>query len=153
MFISPFTFRAAASFSVCDLISSSTEGGRLYAGSTQAESPLWMPASSMCCITPPMMVRVPSLRQSTSTSVASSRNLSISTGLPGETSTARTNLMRMILRRKPKVYHYDPKLKETLMDLILHRFRNPTTGYWGESYVRDGNVEYRRRPQHDVPHC
>ena len=51
-------------------------------------------------------------------------------------------LMRMILRRKPKAYDYDPKLKETLMDLILHRFRNPTTGYWGESYVRDGNVEY-----------
>ena len=31
-------------------------------------------------------------------------------------------LMRMILRRKPKAYHFDPKLKETLMDLILHRF-------------------------------
>ena len=26
------------------------------------------------------------------------------------------------------------------MDLILHRFRNQITGYWGESYVRDGRV-------------
>ena len=51
-------------------------------------------------------------------------------------------LMRMILRQKPKAYHYDPKLKETLMDLLLHRFRNPTTGYWGESYVREGRVEF-----------
>ncbi len=25
-----------------------------YGGSTQAESPEWMPASSMCCITPPI---------------------------------------------------------------------------------------------------
>ena len=25
---------------------------------TQAESPEWMPASSMCCITPPMTTRV-----------------------------------------------------------------------------------------------
>ena len=44
-------------------------------------------------------------------------------------------LMRMILRHKPKRYAYDPGLKATLMDLILHRFRNPGTGYWGERYV------------------
>ena len=58
-------------------------------GITHAESPEWMPASSMCCITPPIAVRVPSERQSTSTSVALSRNLSMSTGLPGDTSIAR----------------------------------------------------------------
>ena len=53
-----------------------------------------------------------------------------------------SNLMRMILRHKPKQYAYDPKLKATLMDLILHRFRNPTTGYWGESYIRNGRVYF-----------
>ena len=34
-------------------------------------------------------------------------------------------LLRMILGQKPKTYPYDPKLKETMMDLILHRLRNP----------------------------
>jgi hypothetical protein len=50
--------------------------------------------------------------------------------------------MRMILRHRPKQYAYNPKLNATLMDLILHRFRNPATGYWGESYVRDGHVQF-----------
>jgi len=53
-----------------------------------------------------------------------------------------SNLMRMILRHRPKQYAYDPKLKKTLMDLLLNRFRNPVTGYWGESYVRNGPVEF-----------
>ena len=54
----------------------------------QAESPEWMPASSMCSITPPTIVRAPSQTASTSTSVASSRNLSIRTGCSGLASTA-----------------------------------------------------------------
>ena len=87
-FIRPLTFSSRAMARVCRLISSMTAGGRLCGGMTQAESPEWMPASSMCCITPPMSVRVPSLRQSTSTSMAASRNLSIRIGLPGDTSMA-----------------------------------------------------------------
>ena len=51
-------------------------------------------------------------------------------------------LMRMILRHKPKQYVYDPRLKATLMDLILHRFRNPVTGYWGERYVNGGHTYF-----------
>jgi len=51
-------------------------------------------------------------------------------------------LMRMILRHKPKQYVYDPGLKATLMDLILHRFRNPVTGYWGERYVSGGQAYF-----------
>lgn len=51
-------------------------------------------------------------------------------------------LMQMILRGRPQHYIVDPKLKATLLDLILHRFRNPSTGWWGESYVRDGRVEF-----------
>ena len=60
-----------------------------YGGSTQAESPEWMPASSMCCMTPPMTQRVPSEMASTSASNASSRKLSISTGCSGATRAAR----------------------------------------------------------------
>jgi len=28
------------------------------------------------------------------------------------------------------------------MDLVLHRFRNPNTGWWGEYYVRDGQAVF-----------
>jgi hypothetical protein len=51
-------------------------------------------------------------------------------------------LMRMILRHKPRQYAYDPGLKAALMGLILRRFRNPPTGYWGERYVRDGQIYF-----------
>jgi hypothetical protein len=53
-----------------------------------------------------------------------------------------TNLMRLILRDRPKGYNWDPRLKETLKDLIFNHFRNPETGWWGESYVRDGHVQF-----------
>jgi len=42
---------------------------------THAESPEWMPASSMCSMMPATTTVSPSARQSTSTSTASSRNL------------------------------------------------------------------------------
>ena len=54
----------------------------------QAESPEWTPASSMCSITPATIVRSPSLMASTSTSMASSRKRSISTGFPWATMNA-----------------------------------------------------------------
>jgi hypothetical protein len=53
-----------------------------------------------------------------------------------------SNLMRLILRDQPKGYAWHPQLKEALMHLILHRLRNPATGYWGERYVRDGGVQF-----------
>ena len=58
-------------------------GSILYEGSTAAESPLWMPASSMCCMIPPMTTRSPSATASTSTSKASSRKRSTRTGCSG----------------------------------------------------------------------
>ena len=51
------------------------------------------------------------------------------------------DLMRLILRDQPKGYPWDPRLKATLRHLI-HRFRNPATGWWGERYVRDGHVVF-----------
>ena len=56
---------------------------------TQAESPEWIPASSMCCMIPPITTRVPSASASTSTSKASSRKRSSRTGCSGEASSAR----------------------------------------------------------------
>ena len=49
-------------------------------GSTHAESPEWMPASSMCSMTPPRNSSVPSNSASTSISIASSRKRSMSSG-------------------------------------------------------------------------
>jgi hypothetical protein len=49
-------------------------------------------------------------------------------------------LTRMLIRDRN--FSVDPELKATLMDSILHRFRNPQTGWWGESYSRSGHVEF-----------
>jgi hypothetical protein len=53
-----------------------------------------------------------------------------------------SNVMRLILRDRPVGYRWDPKLKETLRDLVFNRFRNSDTGWWGESYVRDGKIQF-----------
>ena len=53
-----------------------------------------------------------------------------------------SNLLRLILRDRPKGYNWNPELKNTLTDLIFKRFRDPQTGWWGESYVRDGRVQF-----------
>jgi hypothetical protein len=53
-----------------------------------------------------------------------------------------SNLLRLILRDRPVGYNWDPKLKETMTDLIFNHFRNPETGWWGESYVRDGHIQF-----------
>ena len=73
------------------VIGASIAAGRVCGGMTIAASPECTPAYSMCSSMPPTTEVSPSLMQSTSSSIASSRNLSISTGLPGMTSnTCRT---------------------------------------------------------------
>jgi hypothetical protein len=52
------------------------------------------------------------------------------------------NLMRLILRDHPQGYPWDPRMKATILDLIMHHFRNPATGWWGERYVRDGRIVF-----------
>ena len=65
------------------LTSSTMSAGSEYGGSEHAESPEWMPASSMCSITPPTTTApVLSATTSTSSSTASSRNWSTSSGKP-----------------------------------------------------------------------
>ena len=51
-----------------------------------------------------------------------------------------SDLLRLILRDRPTGYQWDPRLKETLKDLIFNKFRNKETGWWGESYIRDGKL-------------
>ena len=79
------TSRRLAIAAVYEWITSTTHDGSVGGGITQAESPEWTPASSTCSITPPISTSpVASRIASTSTSVASARNRSISTGRSAE---------------------------------------------------------------------
>ena len=51
-------------------------------------------------------------------------------------------LMQMIIRGRPENYIVDTSLKKTLFNLILYKFRNPLTGWWGEKYVRNGDTDF-----------
>ena len=84
----PTTPRAAASAWVCSFSARIWSSPSEYGGSAHAASPECTPAFSMCSMTPPTTTASPSAIASTSTSVASSRNLSTSTGCSGETRTA-----------------------------------------------------------------
>jgi hypothetical protein len=53
-----------------------------------------------------------------------------------------TDLLRLIMRDRPKEYQWDPRLKETIHNLIFNQFRNHETGWWGERYIRDGKVQF-----------
>ena len=89
MLTSPRTPSASASRRVsARTSSSSSRTARWYGGSTQALSPEWIPASSMCCITAATTTSSPSQSASTSSSKASSRKRSSSTGCSGEAATA-----------------------------------------------------------------
>jgi hypothetical protein len=58
-----------------------------------------------------------------------------------ELNEALSTLTRLIIRGQPRAYHWDPAMKSTLLDL-LRQMRNPSTGWWGERYRRDGRVDF-----------
>ena len=72
----PTTPSARAIPSVCSRICSSISSPSVCGGSTQAESPEWIPASSTCCMIPAIHTSLPSHSASTSTSIESSRKRS-----------------------------------------------------------------------------
>ena len=72
----PTTSSACAIPSVWARIWESISSPSACGGSTHAESPEWMPASSTCCMIPAIQTSVPSHRASTSTSIESSRKRS-----------------------------------------------------------------------------
>ena len=76
MLISPSVPSASAMPRVVSRISSSISGPSECGGSTQALSPEWMPASSTCCMMPPIQTPRPSHSASTSSSIAFSRKRS-----------------------------------------------------------------------------
>ena len=88
MFINPITFSSFAIFFAWLLMLSWISLLRLYGGREQPESPECIPACSICWRIPPISIESPSETTSTSTSIASVRYRSKSTGLLFETSTA-----------------------------------------------------------------
>jgi hypothetical protein len=58
-----------------------------------------------------------------------------------ELNESMADLLRFILRNRPKGYPWNSALKATMMDLVLNYLRNPQTGWWGERYVRSGTVK------------
>jgi hypothetical protein len=55
---------------------------------------------------------------------------------------AFVNLIRLVNAGEPAGYSWHPQLKQTLMNLTLNVYRNQDTGWWGETYIRDGKREY-----------
>ncbi len=72
-FIRPPTFSALASAFVWRSSSSTISLESVCTGSEQAESPEWMPASSICSMMPETKTSLPSQSASTSTSTAFDR--------------------------------------------------------------------------------
>ena len=85
-FINPTTLSSKAKSVVIFEICFMAFDEILYGGKTQAESPEWIPASSICCMIAPICTFLPSHKASTSNSKASSRNWSINIGCPAVTS-------------------------------------------------------------------
>jgi hypothetical protein len=67
-----------------------------------------------------------------------------STGLSNrrELNESLANLIRLIVNGRPAYYHWHPDLKKSLTELVLHRLRNSRTGWWGETYIRDGREDF-----------
>ena len=85
----PRTPTPAAIRLVASRMASMSAWPSVIGGSAHAESPEWIPASSMCSITPPRYRSSPSYSASTSISIASSRKRSMSTGCSGLACVAR----------------------------------------------------------------
>mmetsp|Transcript_14341 Transcript_14341/g.41816 ORF Transcript_14341/g.41816 Transcript_14341/m.41816 type:complete len:356 (-) Transcript_14341:2023-3090(-) len=112
MLMSPTTPSSAAIILVHSRICTPTSGLMVCVGMLHAESPEWMPACSMCSITP-AITQLPSLSRSasTSSSTARSRYLSTSTGWSWSTSTANVmyrlrsvSLYTISIARPPSTY-------------------------------------------------
>ncbi len=51
-------------------------------------------------------------------------------------------LIQMIIRGRPQNYIVDSTLRQSLKNIVLKQLRNNYTGWWGESYIRNGHVEF-----------
>lgn len=59
-----------------------------------------------------------------------------------ELNAAYVDLIRLVVDGEPKGYHWNPGVKEALLNLTLDTYRNKKTGWWGETYIHNGKREY-----------
>ena len=52
-------------------------------------------------------------------------------------------LLRMLVLGEPQEFQVDPALKQALLGRILHEYRNPASGYWGERYQRGNRIDFQ----------
>jgi len=52
-----------------------------------------------------------------------------------------SDLLRLILRNKPRGYVWAPGMKAAVLEAVSG-FRNPQTGWWGERYVHGDSTEF-----------
>jgi hypothetical protein len=55
---------------------------------------------------------------------------------------AFVDLIRLLDAGDPAGYPWHPQLKQTLLDLTLNVYRNQGTGWWGETYIHNGQRDY-----------
>jgi hypothetical protein len=93
---------------------------------------------------PPFLARVSTPEKLTAYLDALSVSDVRHTGLDHEPEFNETvaTLLQMIVRRKPGNYTVDPALRDALLDRVLHRYRNPETGFWGERYRRESREDF-----------
>jgi hypothetical protein len=51
-------------------------------------------------------------------------------------------LLEMIIKGSPQNYIVDSVLRHSFKNLLFNKLRNPLTGWWGESYIRNGHTEF-----------
>ncbi len=56
---------------------------------------------------------------------------------------AISDLLRMIVLGEPENYRIDPGLRDAFLRLLKDKYRDPVTGFWGERYRREGELQFR----------
>jgi hypothetical protein len=76
----------------------------------------------------------------TSISVSDIRKTGVDNGR--EYNEMHATLIEMLIKGSPQNYIVDSTLRKSFKNLLFNKLRNPVTGWWGESYVRNGHIEF-----------
>lgn len=76
-----------------------------------------------------------------SVSVSDVQHTGVDHGL--EFNLAVSDLLRMIVLGEPMNYKVDPALRDAFLTLMKNRYQDKKTGFWGESFRRDGRVDFQ----------
>ncbi|HTB63609.1 MAG TPA: hypothetical protein VK737_08470 [Opitutales bacterium] len=54
-----------------------------------------------------------------------------------------SDLVRMLILGEPENFKIDPALRDAFLDLLKNKYRDPKTGFWGERFQHDGQVDFQ----------